>query len=247
MDLRAALGTARELLDSHGLHDWEVGLDGARRRAGACHHGRRLISLSRHLTELHGPAEVRETVLHELAHALVGPEHGHDAVWRARARALGSTGERCLPEDAPVVAGDFVGRCAHGHEATRHRRPERVVGCGRCGSRTALLSWTWRGVAVRMHPRYVADLVTLAPRHPAAREQLELDAVLGGGPGQPAVQALLAPPVAPGTRVRLGGTGRFAGQVGVVESRGRSRYRVRTAQGLLTVPPALLTPLRTGG
>ena len=34
-----------------------------------------------------------DTILHEMAHALVGQVHGHDAVWQAQ--VLGCSGRRC--------------------------------------------------------------------------------------------------------------------------------------------------------
>ena len=40
-------------------------------------------------------AEIEDTLLHEIAHALVGRRHHHDAVWRAKAREIGCTGQRC--------------------------------------------------------------------------------------------------------------------------------------------------------
>ena len=40
-------------------------------------------------------ADVRDTILHEIAHALAGPKHNHDKVWREKARAIGCTAERC--------------------------------------------------------------------------------------------------------------------------------------------------------
>ena len=67
---------------------------------------------------LHSDDEVLDTILHEIAHALVGPQHGHDAVWRAKAREIGCTGERCVSSDSPRVPGDWVGRCSAGHEKT---------------------------------------------------------------------------------------------------------------------------------
>ena len=88
------LALARSLMATHGLEDWELDLDRARRRAGQTDHARRRITLSRHLMRLYDEAEVRETILHEIAHARVGASHGHDAVWRAEARRIGSTAVR---------------------------------------------------------------------------------------------------------------------------------------------------------
>ena len=40
-------------------------------------------------------SEIRDTLLHEIAHAIVGPGHGHDALWQTAARRIGCTEKRC--------------------------------------------------------------------------------------------------------------------------------------------------------
>ena len=35
--------------------------------------------------------EIRDTVLHEIAHAIAGPEAGHGPLWKATARRIGAT------------------------------------------------------------------------------------------------------------------------------------------------------------
>lgn len=154
MDLAAALRLARDLMDEHGLSGWDLAFDRAKVRAGACHFRDRRITLSRHLTLAHAPEQVRETVLHEVAHALVGPRHGHDQVWRARARALGATGDRCYSADLPSVPGRWLGRCAAGHEVQRHRRPSTVLLCTRCRGVATLdrvIEWRHDGRPVAEH------------------------------------------------------------------------------------------------
>lgn len=150
MELHRAAALAQTLLAEHGLGGWTFAFDRARVRAGACHHHDRRITLSPHLTRAHDEGQVRETLLHEIAHALVGPRHGHDEVWRARALAIGSTGRRCYPGE-PAVPGRWQGRCAGGHVVHRHRRPTRVLVCTRCRQVPTLdrvLRWTHDGVPV---------------------------------------------------------------------------------------------------
>ncbi|MGZ4457841.1 MAG: SprT-like domain-containing protein [Nocardioidaceae bacterium] len=213
MDLEDAYTLATQLLDKHGLDGWRVEFDNAKRRAGVCRHGRRTIGLSMALTRLHPAAEVRETILHEIAHALVGAQHGHDAVWVAKAREIGGKGERCVPSDAPTVAAPWLGVCPAGHVKERHRRPERVQSCGRCSatfSREHLLEWTYDGRPAQMHPNYVAELRALEQGTP---------------------QRLLGP----GSRARIIAPGQFEGRVGVVVKRARTSYHVRLPEGLVRV------------
>ena len=171
VDLTLAARLARTLMDEHGLHDWAFAFDRARVRAGACHFRDRRITLSRALTAAHEEAEVRETVLHEVAHALVGPRHGHDEVWRRRAVAIGATGERCYSADEPVVPGRWQGRCVAGHVVHRHRRPTRLLVCTRCRGVPDLdrvLRWTHDGHPVA-HEQLGAEVVR-ALRHLRARD-----------------------------------------------------------------------------
>ncbi len=72
MDLRDAYALAEHLLEVHGLHDWTVEFDSAKRRAGVYRFATRTLGLSAPLTTLHPEGEVRDTILHEIAHALVG-------------------------------------------------------------------------------------------------------------------------------------------------------------------------------
>ncbi len=216
MDLQAAVTLGRELMAEHGLEGWRLVLDRAKTRAGACRPATREISLSAPLTSLHDEPEVRDTILHEIAHALVGPRHGHDAVWSAKARAIGCSGERCSSAEAPTLAGPWMGTCARGHTVTRHRRPTRVGVCARCSGPNSerVLDWTLHGAVVPMHPNYVAELAALRSDAPHRSPGL----------------------LAPGAVVRITAPGQYEGLVGPILRRGRSRYKVRIPAGVLSVP-----------
>ena len=233
MDLDLAARTARALMDEHGLHGWTFDFDRARVRAGACHFGDRRITLSRVLTAAHGEAEVRETVLHEIAHALVGPRHGHDQVWRARARAIGASGDRCYSAEAPAVPGRWQGRCVAGHVVHRHRRPERLLLCARCRALPAperVLHWTHDGRPVS-HEQ-------LGPAVARALGQLRGQSAAGAGPTpQPAL-------LAPGALLRITAPGRFHGVPGRVVRRGRSRYLVQVVGQRVYVPFTAAEPVQ---
>src|SRR5215207_599997 len=88
----------------HGLlaGGWRFRFDNARRRFGSCRSREKVITLSRPLTLLNGEEQVRDTILHEIAHALT-PDDGHGPQWRAKCREVGARPERCYGE-AEVVA-----------------------------------------------------------------------------------------------------------------------------------------------
>ena len=82
---------ARELMNEHGLHEWTFRFSSARSRLGECRERERLIRLSRRHAVNAGPREVKDTILHEIAHALAGAKARHGPAWKAVARRLGAT------------------------------------------------------------------------------------------------------------------------------------------------------------
>jgi predicted SprT family Zn-dependent metalloprotease len=135
--LQAALEMAAELMRQHGLQGWSVRLDHARRRAGQCDYTRRVISLSRHYVRHADTAHIHDTILHEIAHALVGPHHGHDAVWRRKAREIGCSATRC--HTLTFATAPWVMRCPNGcFEVARHRRKSGLV-CATCRTPVAFV------------------------------------------------------------------------------------------------------------
>ena len=204
---------AERLVAEHGLAGWRVQLDNAKRRAGVCRFGDRVIGLSAPLTRMHEPEEVRDTVLHEIAHALVGPAHAHDRLWRDTAQRIGCSGSRCVPEASPRIVGAWLGVCPAGHVKDRHRRPERVMSCAQCRavfSPEHVFEWTYRGRPAQMHPNYAAELDSLR-----SGRRMRLASV--------------------GSKVKITAAGDFQGRVGRVLKVGRTSYHVRLPEGVLRV------------
>jgi hypothetical protein len=89
---------------------------------------------------------VRRTTLHEAAHALVGPGHGHKWVWRCMAITLGISPDRCNA-NADMPTGKWTATCGcEGVVHSMHRKPKRLTGwqCRRC--RRAIV-WAGPGIA----------------------------------------------------------------------------------------------------
>lgn len=109
MKLADAQTLLLEKMAEHGLVElgWKMNWDDAKKRFGYCSIGKKVISLSRPLTEANPESEVLDTILHEIAHALASLEHqadcGHDERWKAVCRRIGARPEACFGEDEVVM------------------------------------------------------------------------------------------------------------------------------------------------
>lgn len=97
MEKVAAATLARSLMNQHGLTEWTFRFH-ARWDGNWCCYTEKMITLSEPLARRSDPFEVRLIMLHEIAHALVGPGHQHDDVWKAKDLELGGRGEKFLRE-----------------------------------------------------------------------------------------------------------------------------------------------------
>jgi predicted SprT family Zn-dependent metalloprotease len=139
MNLYAARDLARSLMAEHGLGGWIFRFDHARRRFGSCAPTKKRITLSRPLTLLNDEAEVRDTILHEIAHALA-PGDGHGRAWKAACARLGARPVRCYTDEMVVspprrAAPYQVGCPRCGWWQDRHRLTRRKLVCRRCRAR----------------------------------------------------------------------------------------------------------------
>lgn len=130
--LEAVAAKANRLMVQHGLKGWSFQFDDAARRAGACCHSTRVISLAREYCLAVPEEEWTNTVLHEIAHALVGPGHHHDAAWKSTARSIGCTADRC--HSVTFTPPRYILSCPRCRwAATRLRRKRRLI-CRECGT-----------------------------------------------------------------------------------------------------------------
>src|SRR5688572_10705180 len=81
---------AMQLLSIHGVGDWTFRFNKRKTGMGLCVYTRRTIELSLYFVSRNLPEEILDTLLHEIAHALVGPDHGHDEVWKRKCIEIGA-------------------------------------------------------------------------------------------------------------------------------------------------------------
>ena len=150
--LRAVAAEARALMDRYGLDDWTLRFSAAWGKLGECRPDRELIVLSRLHAVGGSPAQVTDTILHEIAHALAGPEAGHGPAWKEIAGRIGAVPKSGIYESGG--GGD-------GGEAARERF--------RTGDAVAFIARgeRWTGSIVKMNPKRArvkcGDVVWLVP------------------------------------------------------------------------------------
>lgn len=129
--IKATCELALGLMHEHGLKKWSFEFDHSTRRAGCCNYNDKRISISFHLAHNASDEDIRDTLLHEIAHALVGKKHGHNAIWKTKAREIGCSGERC--HRLRFVPPRYTVRCENDcWTHTADRQDTRLI-CRRCG------------------------------------------------------------------------------------------------------------------
>src|SRR5947209_9044949 len=103
MDLQELTAMASQEMAKHGLQGWTFALANTRRQLGVCKYRWKRIELSEYYAT-HSPREsVRDTLMHEIAHAIAGPAARHGPAWKAVALRLGATPRACDDGQASVV------------------------------------------------------------------------------------------------------------------------------------------------
>lgn len=122
-----------ELINQH-LSGWTFKWSSARREYGCCYGYQKIIRISKPLTLLNPWEQTQDTVLHEIAHALAGPRHGHDKKWKQICVEIGARPERCYGSEVKQPVAKYYAICKKcGRISTRNRKPlKRRYSCGKC-------------------------------------------------------------------------------------------------------------------
>lgn len=160
-DLNRVRVWAEALIRLHLDDTWTFDFDNAKRRAGLCDYRRKRITVSRYLAARFDDDEIHQTLLHEVAHAVVGHSAAHGPEWKRVARDLGYVGGTTHNGETATELAPWIGRCPVGHVAYRHRKPARATSCAKCSPRfdqRYVFEWTRREITA-------ADrMAALAPR-----------------------------------------------------------------------------------
>lgn len=131
---------AREQLKNWNCIGWSAKINNGKRRLGVASPSTKTIGISKHLIAGSTKDEVRDVVLHEVAHAVDFMERGtsdHGPKWKAVASRVGARPERqqsqyyslAKPQAKYTV---YCPKC--GKLGDRHRKMNTMYYCRKCGS-----------------------------------------------------------------------------------------------------------------
>jgi len=155
MELEKAKLLARQLMDDHDLEHWKFTFDRSKKRFGCCKHGKLTITLSKELVLLNDEKNVKDTILHEISHALVGARNGHNDDWKDKCREVGCSPSRCYNSQQVVAVETkhYLLSCSNcGRTHKQFRRPTKKGACSFCckkyndGKYTDKFELEWRYV-----------------------------------------------------------------------------------------------------
>lgn len=245
MELTAAQTLAHSLMNEHGLDciRWSFQFDNAKKRLGLCTYSTKTISMSRYMVAYSDEEAVRQTMLHEIAHALLptrdqwGQKVGHGPLWKAKAKSLGYTGART----ASNAYADAMNPGRAVSEEAKALRPHFDI---REGTLVQLTNGTV-GRVIKIH-QVNYQVKTVAGVTWTARIGTVTLVDDSAGYGELLVAAA-APAVTerahPGRQVRII-SGRLIGEVATVNTKARTRYHATLTDGRrVTIPFEMATPV----
>jgi len=126
-----------------GLIDegWTFFWHNRKTQLATCFHSSKRIGFSTYWDHLER-GEIEDTILHEIAHALVGPGHGHNATWKRKCVEIGADPTRCYegPQESQATHNYELECPSCGREWKRHRLKFKNPICPDC--RVELEIWT---------------------------------------------------------------------------------------------------------
>lgn len=123
---------ANDLLETYNLKDWSFGFNSSIRSIAKCKHFRKQIFFSKHYIDI-DDTKIKEAILHEIAHALVGYSYGHKKIWKEKMVSLGCVPTRCFGiQGFTHIEKKYQAICTNcGFVYKRYRRRQNVS-CGVC-------------------------------------------------------------------------------------------------------------------
>ena len=147
MTINQAITIAKKVLSEHTeLRYWSVTTNKRKTSFGTCSYTKKEIQLSEYKLPVMTDAGIKDTIFHEIAHALC-PGHHHDRVWKMKCIELGGDGKSRHGaekfkggEEGMRIAAEKIAKYTLtcpvcGAVYYKNRRPANSSSCGKHGRR----------------------------------------------------------------------------------------------------------------
>jgi hypothetical protein len=92
-----AISKGESMLYYYGLSDWSIECQRVDDMLlGICRYSTKTIIINTIYFHILDSRSIQNALLHEIAHAIVGNEHDHDEIWRAKAIEIGCDGKKSM-------------------------------------------------------------------------------------------------------------------------------------------------------
>ncbi len=130
------------LMDQWGLTDrhWKFGWNNRKSALGLCRMRDRIIELSTYFWPAISEEQQKDTIRHEIAHALDFEQRGysdHGPKWKLLAMRVGAKPVACVTlniEEKDVQPSKYILICPNGHRFPSHRLQKRRSSCPSCST-----------------------------------------------------------------------------------------------------------------
>ncbi len=130
----------RKHMDNNGLQDWKIGFKRSKNILATCYYDKKEIRIAKWYYEMNDCKAITRTILHEIAHALLGWGFGHSIAWVHKCRQIGlkNPSQYADREKHNSPAPKYAGSCGtHNFRAERKRKRNGI--CSLCRTK---IEWT---------------------------------------------------------------------------------------------------------
>ena len=138
MERKEIILMAHDLMSKYSeLDSWRFSFNNYKKAFGLCSYTTRTIYISSYFCDSMTDIAIKDTLIHEIAHALTRGHH-HDNVWRRKCIELGGVPERTASVSKSLIEGTILQSkytltcpCC-GYKIPKHREIKRSISCGVC-------------------------------------------------------------------------------------------------------------------
>ena len=119
------------LLKTHKLYQWSIVFDNAKTRVGICNYKTKSIGLSKYFLSSLNKLQLKDVLLHEIAHVLAWHGNWHGSKWKTIAKSIWCTNIARTTKITIEKKWLYTASCPNCKKSFQAHR-KRKIACGDC-------------------------------------------------------------------------------------------------------------------